>query len=290
MTLSAHANSLIDLHGHPLTDAGQPGPADGSVLLDDNVPGLMSSGFSFAPPPVHTTPPVQALYLTEADDTVPISANDIHQGQIGDCFLLSAIGEIALWNPAAIKSMIKQNSNGTETVSLWGAPQGGTAGFWASGFKLATQIVTNSFLANGVNNGATQDIVGNQKEIWPQVIEKAYAQANGGYGGIQNGGSPVIALQALTGHTATWQSPVGITAAALQADMVAGDLIVMDTGSGSAKYNLVGHHAYMFEGLTNSGGTTCVKLGNPWGFDQPGLIPVSQLSSGIVEIDIGHMH
>ena len=35
------------------------------------------------------------------------------------------------------------------------------------------------------------------------------------------------------------------------------------------------------------GGTAMIQLGNPWGFNQPSLIPLSQLaSSGIVEVDI----
>ena len=35
-------------------------------------------------------------------------------------------------------------------------------------------------------------------------------------------------------------------------------------------------------------GTPMIQLGNPWGFNQPQLIPLSQLSSGIVEVDIGN--
>src|SRR5690349_24763804 len=38
----------------------------------------------------------QVLYLQEAGDTSLISVRDINQGQMGDCFLLSSIGEIAL--------------------------------------------------------------------------------------------------------------------------------------------------------------------------------------------------
>jgi hypothetical protein len=150
--------------------------------------------------------------------------------------------------------------------------------------------VTNSFSNASVNNGATQDVVGNQKEIWVQVLEKAYAQANGGYAGINQGGNPCIALQQLTGQTAQWESTSQATASSLTADTAAGDLIVMDTsGTSNLPYNLVSDHAYMFEGLVSSNGTACVKLGNPWGIDQPSLIPVTQLSKGIVEVDIGHV-
>lgn len=291
MTTSLRANSPSGLHGHFLNDDAQTGPSDGGLWLNDGSPSLSGSGFSFAAPsPAYAATPAQTLYLIEAADTVAISVNDIHQGQIGDCFLLSAIGELALWHPDSIKNMIKVNTNGTEKVSLWGDAKGGTAWFGTSSFKLATQVVTNRFAANGVNNGASEDVVGTQKEIWPQVIEKAYAQANGGYAGIQNGGYPTIALQALTGHSASWQSPAGVTVADLQAHLAASDLVIMDTGAGSAKYNLFGNHAYMFEGLVTSGSETCVKLGNPWGCNQPSLIPVSQLANAVAEIDVGHWH
>ena len=44
----------------------------------------------------------------------------------------------------------------------------------------------------------------------------------------------------------------------------------------------------MFESLTIVGGTPMVQLGNPWGFNQPLAIPLSQLASAaFVEVDIG---
>lgn len=232
-----------------------------------------------------------SLYLTEAGTHTAINVADINQGQLGDCFLLSAMGELALYDPAAISKMISVNANGTESVALFESPNGQTPSFGAAAFSQTPQTVTNVFSAASVNNGATQDVVGNSKEIWAQVLEKAYAQANGGYATINNGGNPCIALQQLTGHTAQWEAPTAATTAALTADVNAGDLIVMDTASTSnLPNNLVSNHAYMFEGLVNNNGVSCVKLANPWGFDQPNLIPTAQLAhSGIVEVDIGHI-
>lgn len=233
----------------------------------------------------------QVLYLTEPGDTAAISVNDIHQGQIGDCFLLASIGEIALYRPSLVSGMIKSNPNGTETVTLYTDASGRVPGFGATQFKPASQTVTNTFPTNAVNNGATQDVVGNQKEIWVQVLEKAYAQENGGYGGIQNGGNPCIALQQLTGHAASAYSSAGWTTSALTQHEAAGDLIVLDTrGVAGLPYGLVGGHAYIYEGLQRVGGVDYVKAGNPWGTAQPGLIPVTKLSSAFVEIDIGHTH
>ncbi len=237
-----------------------------------------------------STPLTNALYLMEAGDHSSIGVGDIHQGQLGDCFLLAAVGELAVYEPAAISKMISVNANGTESVTLFETPRGTVPGFGATQFSSTSQMVTNSFAAGSVNNAATQDVSGSSKEIWVQVLEKAFAQANGGYAAISQGGSPLIALQQLTGHTASWESPVQATAASLTADVTAGDLIVMDTTSAAnLPYGLIGNHAYMFEGLVNSNGVSSVRLGNPWGIDQPSLIPVTQLAhSGVVEVDLGH--
>ena len=70
------------------------------------------------------SPPTQTLYLTEPGTTSPISVSDINQGQLGDCFLLSSIGEEALFHPSAITNMIHDNGNGTETVTLYTGSNG----------------------------------------------------------------------------------------------------------------------------------------------------------------------
>jgi hypothetical protein len=233
----------------------------------------------------------QALYLQEAGDTAPISVHDINQGQLGDCFLLAAFGELALQHPDAITNMIHVNRNGSETVTLYMDSDGQTPFFNTSAYKPTYVGVPNSFPSNSVNSGAGQATIGNQKEIWPQVIEKAYATVNGGYPGIDDGGYPVVAMEELTGQMATVTLPSSFTLAALQANIAAGNLIVMDTGYNSnLPFNLVADHAYMFEGLVQGSNGPMVQLGNPWGFNQPSLIPFSQLAQGISEIDIGKVH
>jgi hypothetical protein len=234
--------------------------------------------------------PTQVLYLTEKGDTNAISVDDINQGQMGDCFLLSPIGEIVLQKPQFISSMIHANTNGTETVTLYEASTGRLPSASTTAFKAVSVTVTNVFPSYSVNNGATQDVVGNQKEIWPQVVEKAVATLDGGYAAIAYGGSPVIAMEELTGHAASYMSPASLSLTTLQTFIKAGDMIVMDTLPGGAlPDNLFNSHAYMFESLTGSGTSATVHLGNPWGFDQPAPILLSQLSHGFAEVDIGHL-
>lgn len=242
------------------------------------------------PAPHAAAPPTMALYLQEAGDTAPISVNDLHQGQLGDCFLIAPIGEIALHNPNAISGMIHANGNGTDTVRLYLAANGRLPGYGTTAFRAVNVTVSEQFAGYTVNNGATQDVVGNQKEIWPQVLEKAVATLDGGYGAIANGGYPVSAMEELTGHAATSMMGYNLTLSALQGFMAAGDLITMDTPARSGlPDNLVGGHSYMFEKLTTTGGKAMVQLGNPWGFDQPAAIPFTQLAAGIAQVDIGRL-
>jgi hypothetical protein len=278
----------------------QQGSTDNSVLWQDNTTNADADYQQDAPVdfgssavmPVHTAavPMTQTLYLTEAGDTSAVSVNDIHQGQLGDCFLLSAFGEEALFHPAAITNMIHDNGNGTETVTLYVDRNGRLPDFSSASFKSTAVTINNSFSGSSVNNGATQDVVGNLKEIWPQVVEKAYATLGGGIGSIANGGSPLIALEELTGHSTTSMSAANPTLAVLTKEIAAGDLIVMDTSSrGGLPYGLVSNHAYMFEKLNGTGSSATVQLHNPWGSAQPAAIPLTRLAqSGIVEIDIGH--
>ena len=228
------------------------------------------------------------LFLQETGDTAAISVNDLHQGQLGDCFLISSIGELALTHPDAISRMIKVNANGTETVTLYVGTNGRVAVYGAIAFKATMVTIDNSFSSAGVNNRSTQNVLNGQKEIWPQVLEKAIALLDGGYGAVANGGNPMIVMQQITGHAATFMSPAQLTLQKLQAFIAEGDLIAMDTGGGRLGFNLVNNHAYMFEKITITGGAAMMQVGNPWGFNQASMIPLAQLSKAFVEVDIGH--
>jgi hypothetical protein len=208
------------------------------------------------------------------------------------CFLLATVDEIvtqgyAQGNLSFIPSMITPLADGTENVKLYQPITG--IGPWAQ----IQENVTNVFYPTGVNSSQV-DIVGNQKEIWPQVIEKAYAQLEGGYSAIANGGWPTQAMAALTGE-ATWSlDPTaggGITLAQMMAYANNNDLITLDTKATSdlLPYGLDENHAYAFAGFAGSS----IKLQNPWGYDNPAPIPIAALASGaagIDQIDLGHFN
>lgn len=193
---------------------------------------------------------------------------DVHQGNMGDCWLLSSLAEVAYRDPADIKSMFTAEGTTTEngaTVSLYQVRFYNPSG-------VAQYVTVDSELPSG---GSEYDNTSNGV-LWVALAEKAYAQANGA-GFVQtnspgsdsyaalNGADPAWALQAISGKSA---SHIAVNPANVAAAWNAGDLIVLGSSS-NANDNLIvgdtthGTHAYAMVGYTGSGATP-FELFNPW--------------------------
>lgn len=121
------------------------------------------------------------------DNDMP-SPNDVEQGTIGDCYLLSVLKNMATHAPWAIKEMIHEYEDGTVGVRLFRA-DGPT---WVHVDK---KIYINRYTRHGHYAGHRAGY-----PIWPALIEKAYAAEFGGflgYLGISNGGEIAYAASAL---------------------------------------------------------------------------------------------
>lgn len=100
---------------------------------------------------------------------------DIAQGQLGNCWCLASLGAVARQSPRLIKKMIKENPNGTYTVTF------------GDGYRTT---VTGLLPKSGARIG---------KAGWPAILEKAYAQRYGGYDKLGGATWPHKALQQITG-------------------------------------------------------------------------------------------
>ncbi|HEY9867984.1 MAG TPA: C2 family cysteine protease [Candidatus Obscuribacterales bacterium] len=100
------------------------------------------------------------LYGT-SDPLDSITPSAINQGGIGDCYFLAAVGSLAEMNPQAIKDMIKDNGNGTYTVTFPGDRDN----------PITVAAPTDAEIALYVE--------GKEHGIWPAVLEKAYGEWKG---------------------------------------------------------------------------------------------------------------
>ncbi|HEY3445985.1 MAG TPA: C2 family cysteine protease [Myxococcales bacterium] len=237
-----------------------------------------------------------------------ITPSDIKQGAAGDCYYLSSLASIADTHPELVKDAIKDNGNGTYSVTLH-VPPGfdalkalgptgglieGTAlglsqklGLTPGGKTVQITVDGDVPTMNGQNLYARQ----NGKENWVGIMEKAYAKLWGNYGAIANGGSPSTAMYALTGkpthaHSLSATGALGFKVgevkpsaakcnevfADLKAATDAGKLVVANTyqTDKQAPAGLVGGHCYTVLGTSEHDGQRFVQLRNPWGHEEPG--------------------
>jgi Calpain family cysteine protease len=195
---------------------------------------------------------------------------DVHQGNVGDCWLLSSFAAVAARYPSDITSMFTAAGtsvvNGT-TVNDYKVRFYNSSG-QAEYVTVDTELpkIGSSFAYDIANNGV----------LWVALLEKAYAEANGmGYVTTSHpnqnsyesldSGYPGWALQAITGKSVGSYS---VNPANLAAAWNAGNIIVMSS-SPHANDNLIvgdstGTHAYAVVGY-NPSSASPFELSNPWG-------------------------
>lgn len=124
-----------------------------------------------------------------------VSANDIRQGALGDCYLLSAMSIIAHTRPDLIKKIFHPDSRvyrneGLYSIMLY---QGKIPHVISvdDKFLVSSSSKTHAFVR------LCTDKKSNEREIWPLLVEKAYAKFHGSYGNIE-GGHVHTALEELT--------------------------------------------------------------------------------------------
>lgn len=116
-----------------------------------------------------------------------IEPNDIRQGQLGDCYLLSSLSSLAE-RPFVVKKIFnpaEKSSYGLYSVWL------NVNGLWKN------VIIDDYFPCLDENSGPAFSRA-NGNELWVLILEKAYAKVFGSYHVIE-GGNPAAALRDVTG-------------------------------------------------------------------------------------------
>ncbi len=191
-----------------------------------------------------------------------ISASDVQQGSLGNCYVPAAAAAIAATNPDLIRDLIRDNGDGTYTVR-----------FFDSNSGEPSVIVVDSDVygrAGSLAYGHSPD----QNELWFALVEKAYATWKGSYQRIGEGGSVGTLLSEMTGRRTYehWLNRGTAEDAWVQLKRGVREKRPMSAGTygtnSAAIYTNTGvhsNHAYSVMGIDEVNGQRMVKLRNPWG-------------------------
>jgi hypothetical protein len=125
-------------------------------------------------------------------------------------------------------------------------------------------------------------------ELWPAIVEKAYASWKGGYGELAIGGYARDALEALTGTKGEFYNPIrNLESKALWQTMLdaqaSGRAMVIGSTAEAGLEGLVPMHMYAVVGLREVDGEKRVRLRNPYGEGEPGT---DRRNDGVFELSL----
>ena len=217
-----------------------------------------------------------------------IHPNDVDQGLLGNCYFLSSIASIAQRHPSFIKGLISSRQDDSYDVKL----------FKRKWFGRLEPVTINVNARVPQKDGKivftkVGDVIksrfGKQVEVWPIILEKAYADMLGGYNKVI-GGWPHHAMESLTGQKS--ERFKARTSDLPTLDKMAADGYAMScytyseikwaitpkfvinfpdrTGHDRFAKNkkdgeLAAGHAYFITGVDAAAGI--VKIRNPWGWE-----------------------
>lgn len=195
-----------------------------------------------------------------------VSAYDVEQGLLGDCFVLGSLMAVARVRPDLIESMIRDNGDGTYAVRF----------FEADGRETTKIVDTDTYFSQKGTPYRLYARTKDERELWPLLIEKAYAAMQPqGYETLDAGGYSSDVLAALTGkrvqtrlvNPALADTNFNTLKTAL-AEKRAVVAITQSPDGQAGTYEDAGllmNHAYAVLGVDEHAGEKYVVLRNPWG-------------------------
>jgi hypothetical protein len=193
--------------------------------------------------------------------------SDVWQGDIGDCYYLASLAEIAYQSPSSIQQMFIDNGDNTYTVR-----------FYNNG--VADYVTVDRYLpvdSNGyfLHDNRPYQYSDSQDVLWVALAEKAYAQlaeegwsrgpgAINSYASLNNGDGGVATSQ-ISGLAHSWQSYANATDLANAFN--SGKLVTLGTNGqdNQVAANIVSDHCYAL--LTANAKADQFTLFNPWGLN-----------------------
>lgn len=255
----------------------------------------------------------KGLFVQGRKDLTAIHPSDITQSTtLGDCYLIAGMGAVAATNPDLIRQMIKINPDGSYTIRFFNEQTG-----------LAEYVlVSPDELPRDENGNLIHAQAGDYGELWPALIEKAYAKwidernirdpwwskllESIGFEGKEDyqqieGGLSHIAIQQMTGGVPTvYNPPINFSETDLLKSLENGNAITFGTldksdpnllsnpmyiGNNAVLHN---NHAYYITAYDPI--SKLVEVHNPWGWNQAGIsIRLDDLIKNIREIRINEL-
>lgn len=193
--------------------------------------------------------------------------DDALQGQVGDCYFISALASVAKSHPELLANAVKTNRDGSYTVTFFERKPGAAK-------ATPVSVTIDGSFAN--RHGRLEYAAAREtKELWPLIFEKAYAAWKGGFDAIE-GGMSATALEALTGASpdffpVTSESKPDELFARLKAACAGkGCVVALSKPWDPSERGVVADHAYTLLGVEEKNGQRLVQLRNPWGEREPG--------------------
>ena len=211
-------SALSDFFNDP--SAAEPAKDELFDWIEDIIGG--PSDPTFNDPAAYQFPVGGALFVEGTNDGNSVHPNDVDQGRLGDCYLIAALGALAHKNPEAIKDMIKDNGDGTYTVTFYDTnpdryrfpfSTGGFMDFNTTPELVPVEVTVDADVPMKDGHPIYAGFGDSGTEMWVMLIEKAYAKhfGNDSYEGIE-GGRPGRAMEHITGSPSLKQSLVTVKA------------------------------------------------------------------------------
>ena len=196
-------------------------------------------------------------------DAGPI-ADDVVQGQVGDCYYLASLAAIAKTDPSVIQQSVVDLGDGTYAVQ-----------FVKGGSKVFVRVDADLATWNGGNTPVYAGF-GKQGSMWVAIMEKAYAYFRTttlSYASLDSGWmsetSSALGVSSRSRYSATSAQTL---LDQIAADLGDGKAVTYATTTVNGGAPLVGYHAYTVDAVIydNNGVATSLRLRNPWGVDGVG--------------------